>query len=62
MDKYEYSIRELSTIGGKSAVAKTVESLDDGGQEGWELVSVVPLTQHHGEISLFIFKRRIEPK
>jgi hypothetical protein len=57
MQKYEYTVQELSTIGGPKANAKTSVSLTEFGDMGWELVAVVPLLQYHNESSLFIFKR-----
>ena len=69
MDKWEYYIISVEIAGGKirkevKDYERVEEVLDEAGEEGWELVSVIPyyedsLTHQKGLITLFL-KRKIE--
>lgn len=68
MEKWEYKIINIS-VGGWISIGldpgKTQKELNKLGNDGWELVSTLPITQAYGKGSRthrvnFIFKRKIQ--
>jgi hypothetical protein len=59
MKKYEYLVHGLEANETEKTRAELTESLDNLGEQGWELISVSPITHTGGEISLFYFKREL---
>ena len=55
MTKFQYLVTPLDT----SDPVRATTSLKEFGADGWELVSVIPITDYNGEKSLFYFKRPI---
>ena len=57
MKKYECLVQPFDS----DNAAKKMKFVSDGltalGEDGWELVAVVPIQDYHGEVSLFYFKR-----
>lgn len=68
MDKYKYHITcaifYKSVDQNKSQNKSTEKALESLSEQGWELVSVVPMTApYEGSINAnFIFRKKIEPE
>ena len=45
MPKYEYRVRDIDT----ASAERHEDVLQEHGEKGWELVSVIPLEGNHGE-------------
>ena len=57
MQKFEYSVMLFETHRKLEALKKSAIELTEKGQEGWELVSVVPVKDIGKNSSYFYFRR-----
>jgi hypothetical protein len=55
--RYEYLIEALVSNDAAKEMNSVARALTALGKNGWELVTVVPIENYHGESSLFYFKR-----
>jgi len=60
MKKYEYRIETFRLNDNEGSRNEIAQILSGLGTQGWELVSVVSLTEYAGEHALFYFKRERE--
>lgn len=59
MQKYEYLAITSETDESPQTLENTALLLNKQGVAGWELVSVVPISDYKGEKSFFYFKRPV---
>lgn len=59
MSKYQHLVVTLDTTSDTRTLEKTNERLNEYGDEGYELVCVVPDPDQKGEQSFFYFKRQV---
>jgi hypothetical protein len=59
MVKYKYLVITFETDDSLQTIENTTLLLTKQGEAGWELVSVVPISDYKGEKSLFYFKQPI---
>ncbi|NHJ85992.1 MAG: DUF4177 domain-containing protein [Asgard group archaeon] len=60
VDIWEYEIETERAITGKTK-SQIMESLKKRGQDGWELVSVHPVTMCKQTEDWYIYKRHVQP-